>query len=72
MAWMDSEATPHPEAPWNQDRAVAQGRPQRRAAAFKVAVQGFERAVAIPHWAIFIAGGVVGAVIAFYAAGSRS
>ena len=72
MAWMDSEATPYPDAPWNQDRAVAQGRPQRRAAAIKVAVQGFEGAVAIPHWAIFIAGGVVGAIIAFYATGSRS
>ena len=69
---MDSEATPYPDAPWNQDRAVAQGRPQRRAAAIKVTVQGFEGEVAIPHWAIFIAGGVVGAITAFYATGSRS
>ena len=69
---MDSEATPYPDAPWNQDRGVVQGRPQRRAAAIKVTVQGFEGAVAIPHWAIFIAGGVVGAIMALYATGSRS
>ena len=69
---MDSEATPYPDAPWSQDRGVAEGRPQRRAAAIKLAIQGFEGAVAIPQWAIFIAGGVVGAIIALYATSSKS
>jgi hypothetical protein len=69
---MDSESTPYPDAPWHQDRGVAQGRPQRRAAAFKLAIQGFEGPVAIPHWIIFIAGGVVGAIIALYATSSKS
>ena len=38
----------------SMDRGVSQGRPQRRASALKVAVQGFEGRVIIPPWAVFI------------------
>ena len=68
---MDGEETLYPDAPWNQDRGVVQGRPQRRAASMKVAIQGFECPVVIPHWIVFIAGGAVGAIIALYAASSK-
>ena len=60
--WQQEE-TPHSEAPWNQ-YCYAQGRPQRRAAAAKMPIQGFESRATIPYWAIFISGAVVGAVIA--------
>ena len=69
---MEGEATLYPDAPWRQDRGVSQGRPQRRAAALKVAVQGFEGRVITPPWAVFIAGVVVGAVVVFYVTCSKS
>ena len=68
---MDSDETLYPDAPWNQDRGVIQGRPQRRATSMKLAILGFEGPVVIPHWIIFIAGGAVVAIIALYATSSK-
>ena len=69
---MEGEATLYPDAPWRQDRGVPEGRPQRRASALKVVVQGFEGRVTIPPWAVFISGVVVGATVALYVACSKS
>ena len=68
---MEEDATPYPDAPWRQDRSVVEGRPQRRVADLKAAVQGFEASVVISPWAIFIAGVVVGASVVLYVTYSK-